>query len=811
MNSKITNVAGKGSAIVVPDEVVHGEFKSEEFEDNFIGRVAFAIFRWRLPALIMGILATLFFIYTSTNLQLSSGFTKMIPANHEYMKTFSDYSEIFGGADQVLLAIQVKEGDIYENDIIEIVRNVTEEMFYIKGVERSSLTSLVTPNVRYNEVVEEGFKSGNLVSGDFSGTPKELEQIRSNVMKSDWVGRIVADDFTATMVVATLLPTEPGTDKPLDLRRVGAQLEDIRQKFEGDRVSIHILGFAKSSSDIADGAVGVLVFFGLAFVITALLLYWYCGSLMLTAWTLIASMIPVVWLLGILPLIGLGLDPMSILVPFLVFAIGVSHAVQMTNAWKLETLHGFDGVTASRNCFMKLFIPGCTALAATAVGFMVIGLVDIQVVRELALTSTLGVSLMILTNKILLPILLSYMTFSTNELAKFKGHETDGNAIWESLGFLITRKGAIAPIVIALCLTGFAIWKAQDLKIGDMGEGVPELRADSRYNQDVELITSRFAIGVDLLQVIVELKGGDSPCVRRDVMEKIEKFDFLMRQTEGVAAVRSLPSFIGNVTQDFAEGWYKWRTLPETTPQIAQGIGMATRLGNEYRNSTCDALPISIYTTDHQATTISHIMDVIKAFKAEHDTDDLVFRLASGNVGVMAATNEVVSDSESLVNLAVFVAVGVLCLITFRSVTISIAVVLPVALVTLLCNAIMAMMGIGVKVNTLPVIAIAVGLGVDYGIYMFERVKHEMAERGHNLRDAFVLALKARATASVFTAVTMSISVFTWSMSALKFQADMGLLLAFMFLVNVFGAILLAPAFAAFLVVDKNKQKTSKS
>ena len=810
MNSKITNVAGKGGEIVVHDEVVHGEFKPEEFENNFVGRLAFAIFRWRLPALIVGVLATILFIYTSTNLKLSSGFSKMIPANHEYMKTFSDYSEIFGGADQVLLAIQVKEGDIYQNDIIDIVRKVTEEVFYIDGVERSSLTSLVTPNVRYNEVVEEGFKSGNLVPGDFSGTPEELAAVRGNVLKSDWVGRIVANDFTSTMVIATLLPTEPGTDQPLDLRRVGAQLEDIREKFDGDRVSIHILGFAKSSSDIADGAAGVLVFFGLAFVITALLLYWYCGSIMLTAWTLIASMIPVVWLLGILPLIGLGLDPMSILVPFLVFAIGVSHAVQMTNAWKLETLHGFDGVTASRNCFMKLFVPGCTALAATAVGFMVIGLVDIQVVRELALTSTLGVSLMILTNKILLPILLSYMTFSPSEMVKFKGHETDGSAIWESLGCLVTRKGAILPIAIALGLTVFAVWKAQDLKIGDMGKGVPELRADSRYNQDVELITSRFAIGVDLLQVIVELKGGNSPCVRRDAMQEIEKFDFLMRQTEGVAAVRSLPSFIGNVTQQFAEGWYKWRMLPETTPQIAQGIGMATRLGNEYRNSTCDALPISIYTTDHQATTISHIIDVIKEFKAEHDTEDMVFRLASGNVGVMAATNEVVSKSELLVNSAVFAAVGLLCLITFRSVTISICVVLPVALVTLLCNAIMAMMGIGVKVNTLPVIAIAVGLGVDYGIYMFERVKHEMSERGHNLHDAFVLALKARATASVFTAVTMSISVFTWSMSALKFQADMGLLLAFMFLVNVFGAILLAPAFAAFLVVDKSKQKTSQ-
>ena len=125
---------------------------------------------------------------------------------------------------------------------------------------------------------------------------------------------------------------------------------------------------------------------------------------------------------------------------------------------------------------------------------------------------------------------------------------------------------------------------------------------------------------------------------------------------------------------------------------------------------------------------------------------------------------------------------------------------IPLALVTLLCNAIMALLGIGVKVNTLPVIAIAVGVGVDYGIYLFERIRHEMRERGLDLQAAFVEALKQRGTASLFTAVTMTVSVATWVLSPLKFQADMGVLLAFMFLVNVFAAILLLPAVAAFLV-----------
>jgi predicted RND superfamily exporter protein len=779
---------------------IHGEFVPSEFASGFIGRCGWFIFHWRLPILLAGIVITLVLGFFAIRLQVTAGFSKMVPLNHEFMRTFRDYQSEFGGANNVLVAIKVKQGDIFDKEVLQTVKQITDDVFYIKGVERSSLLSISTPNARYNEVVEEGFKSGNLMPGDFVGRPDQIALVRDNVLKSDLVGRIVSADMTATMVVATLQERDPDTGQRLDFRAVGADLEKVRAKYEGERVSVHIIGFAKSIADIADGASHVLVFFVGAFFVTALLLYWYCRSAMLTASTLVAATVPVIWLLGLLPLMGLGLDPMSILVPFLIFAIGVSHAVQMTNAWKLETLAGADGVTASRNCFLKLFVPGATALLANALGFMVIAVVDIEIVRELAFTATIGVTVMIVTNKVLLPILLSYMRISSASAAKLRGKETAGAWLWTRLGLLATRRGALLPIGISLLLVVGATLEVRHLLIGDASKGVPELRAESRYNRDVKLITSQFAIGVDLLQVIAEMKGDNSPCLSRDVQDKLEKFDFEMRQLGGVAAVRSLSSFISAVTQDFAEGWVKWRMLPETKEQIAQAVGFATRFGNEYRNSKCNAIPVSLYTADHKATTIAAVVDQIRRFKAENDDDSLTFRLASGNVGVMAATNEVVKHADAIVNLTLFGAVTLLCLVTFRSVAITLCIVIPLALVTLLCNAVMSLLGIGVKVNTLPVIAISVGVGVDYGIYLFERIRHEMNERGHSLREAFVEALKQRGTASLFTAVTMTVSVLTWVFSPLKFQADMGILLAFMFLINVFAAILLLPALAAFLV-----------
>ena len=773
---------------------------------DWLVKLSEGIFRSRKVLLVVLVLITVVLAVLASQLRVQAGFTKMIPLNHPYMSTFLQYQQDFGGANKIVVVLKNQKGDIYDKAFMENLRLVTEEVFYIKGVERSSVTSLFTPNVRFNEVVEDGFRGGNIISADFAGTPEQLDQVRENLMKSDWVGRIVANDQTAAMVVATLQDNDPDTGKRLDLQAVAKTLEGIRAKYETETTTVHIIGFAKAMGDIADGAVGVLVFFGVAFLITAFLLHRYSGSFRLTALVLLCSMVAIVWLLGLLPVFGLGLDPMSILVPFLIFAIGVSHGVQMINGWILETLHGADGVTASTRAFQRLFVPGAVAMISDGFGFMAIALVDIEIVRELAFTATIGVTVMIVTNGVLLPTLLSYLKFTPERASKLAGKETAADWLWERLGPLATRRVAWVPILIGVGLLAFGIVQSRNLHVGDLGKGVPELKEDARYNQDVEMIVSHFSLGVDNLQVIAEAPAAtdeDSPCVDREVMEKVEDFEFQMRQVEGVAMVRSLSGFVKNMTQMFAETYSKWRMLPESRAQIAQGVGYATRLGNEFMDSRCTAMPINIYTVDHQATTIEHVVDRIKAFKeAGGDTDKVTFRLASGNVGVMAATNEAVEAASSWVNITVFAAVLFICLLAFRSVKLTLCVVLPLALVTLLCTAFMAMLKIGLKVNTLPVVALGVGVGVDFGIYLFDRIKHEMQDRGRSLKDAYVEALKQRGTASVFTAVTMTISVGTWYFSALKFQADMGILLAFMFLVNLFGAILLAPAIAAYIIKD---------
>jgi predicted RND superfamily exporter protein len=670
------------------------------------------------------------------------------------------------------------------------------------------VTSLFTPNVRFIEVVEDGFAGGNVIPADFAGTAEDLEVVRANVLKSGRVGRLVSNDFKGALVSAELLEIDPSTGVRLDYSVVAGKLEEIRSRHQRDGVTVHIIGFAKAVGDITEGAKGVLLFFVVAFVITAVLLYFYAGSAKLTAVALVCAMIPVVWLLGLLPLLGFGIDPMSILVPFLIFSIGVSHAVQMTHAWQLEVIGGADGLTAAHKSFLKLFMPGAMALLANALGFMVILYIEIDMVRELAITASLGVALMIVTNKMLLTILLSWMDLSPAERQRSAGRKHSGDWLWKWLRRCAAPRPALFVLVAAAVLLALGTWQSRDLRTGDLGKGIPELHDDSRYNRDTAVIVDSFSIGVDVLSVIAQSRNVNGACTDFSIMDTLDRFESTMRNVHGVQGVLSLPGMAKTVNAGWNEGNPRWRVLSRDPSVLAQSV-TPIDTSSGLLDTDCNAMQIMIFTRDHEGSTIAHVVDEVKKFIAANPSENLELKLASGNVGVMVATNEAVDAAEVTMLLLLFVSISLLCLIEFRSWRATLCIILPLAIVAVLCNALMAILDIGLKVSTLPVIALGVGVGVDYGIYLYERMANEL-QKGVGLPAAFLEALRQRGTAIGFTAATMAIGVGTWAFSALKFQADMGILLAFMFIVNMLGAILLLPALAAFLVVvpGRRRQKT---
>jgi predicted RND superfamily exporter protein len=754
------------------------------------GKTLFALI---LFTLVMGVFAA--------QLRMSAGFDKQLPQGHEYIRTFHEYRDLVFGANRIVVVVHAKHGDMWNAAFLKKLNEVTQAVMFLPGIDRRTVASLWTPTTRVLEITEEGFMAEDVIGGNITPdalNPEKIARIKRNVVVGGYIGQLVATDNSSAMVVADLLEYDPVTKKSLDYLDLSEKLEQaVRQKLETPEFDIQIIGFAKQIGDIADGATSVLRFFLLAFMLTAAAVYMYSRSWVLTVLPLACSLASVVWQFGTLRLLGYGLDPLAILVPFLVFAIGVSHGVQQINYISKEICAGVDTMTAARRSFTGLLIPGTMALVTAFVGFATLTLIPIPMIRELGITASIGVAYKIVTNLVMLPVAASYFSFDEGYVARVN-RLRDRRA--RAMGLLAriaeTRNAAIATLFCA-ALFAVAYFQSQGRQIGNLQPGAPELHADSRYNRDAADIASKFDLGLDVLSVVVESpKDG---CYDYATMEYINQFSWQTMNLPGVLSVASAALLAKQAFSGFNEGNPKWTALPHDPKSLANAISMAPE-GSGLWNTGCTVLPVHLYLADHKATTIKAVISAVKAFSVQEPSDRVKLRLASGNVGVQAATNEVLEAAELPMMLYVYLTIVVLVFVTYRDWRAMIACCLPLTLATFLGYWFMKELKIGLTVATLPVMVLAVGIGVDYAFYIYNRLQIYLAQ-GSDIVTSFKQALLETGIATIFTALTLSVGVATWSFSELKFQADMGLLLTFMFMINMLMAMTFLPALAVMIDV----------
>mgnify|MGYP000100181551 CR=1 FL=1 len=754
--------------------------------------------------LVVGLFAllTLGLIWQASQIRPDASFVKMIPSDHPYVNNFLQYRDDLAGlGNSVRISVEATDGDILSAEFQDTLRQVTDEVFFIPGVDRSALKSIWTPNVRWTEVTEEGFVGGPVIPQTYDGSPDSLEQVRINILRSGQVGRLVANDFKSAIIQVPLFDRHPQTGEKLDYQQFSHQLEAlIRDKYERAGVAVHITGFAKIVGDLIDGAKQVALFFAIAFVVTLVLLYLYSGSVTGTLIPLACSVIAVIWQLGLLNLLGYGLDPYSMLVPFLVFAIAVSHGVQIVNTITLESAQGADRRLAAQRAFRAIFIPGLIALLSDGIGFVTLRVIEIEVIQDLAVAASVGVAVIILTNLLLLPVLMSYAGVGQRAINRARNSFDREHSYWSVLTVFTRRRGAASALVVAggLAVVGFAL--SSDLKIGDLDTGAPELRADSRYNLDNTFITENYSTSSDTFVVMV--KTGEEQCSSFETLTLVDQFQHSLKNVAGVQSSISLADVSERVTAGLNEGSLKWRSVSRNQMVINASLAYVPA---GLMNASCSLLPVIIFLDDHRADTLLRVTAAIEAFAGEHNSEHVQFLMAAGNAGFEAATNEVISVAQYEMLFWVYGVVSLLCLLTFRSIKTVICIIAPLALTSLLCQALMAQLGIGVKVATLPVIALGVGIGVDYGIYIYSKLNTYLVQ-GYSLPDAYLETLKSTGKSVAFTGLTLAIGVVLWVFSPIRFQADMGVLLTFMFIWNMLGALILLPALAC-LLHSKEKER----
>ncbi|WP_152206378.1 efflux RND transporter permease subunit [Marinobacter changyiensis] len=763
--------------------------------EPFLERI---IFNNRAIILIAFLFLTLFLGYNAIKIQPDASFERMIPLEHPYIVNMLDHrDDLENLGNFVRIAVEVKEGDIFTQEYMDTLKQITDEVFYLSGVDRSGLKSLWTANVRWVEVTEQGFQGGTVIPDTYDGSRESLEALRQNILRSSEVGRLVADNFKSTIVYAPLYETDPGTGKPLDYASFSRALEEkIRAKYEAQNpnIDIHIVGFAKKVGDLIEGIGSIAWFAGITILLTTVLLFWYSRCIAGTLVPVFSSIVAVFWQLGILKLLGYGLDPYSVLVPFLVFAIGISHGVQVVNAMAVEAAKGFDPITAARLAFRALYIPGMLALISDAFGFLTLLFIQIDVIKDLAVAAGVGVAIVIVTNLVLHPLIMSYIGITKGGIRHVQNHGEKQDRKWRLMSYFAHPGVAPVSLLIAVVGLGVGLYFKQDLKVGDLDQGAPELRADSRYNLDNAFIIDNYSTSADVLVVMV--KTPVEQCTQYNVLRAMDQLQWELQNTPGVQSSVSLADVSKAVTKALNEGNWKWYEISRNQTIINASIREAPA---GLINTNCSLTPVLVFLEDHKAETLDSAVDRVEEFAQKHSNEEHTFLLAAGNAGVEAATNDVISGAKNMMLVFVYGVVSLLCFLTFRSIRAVACIVIPLGLTSILCEAIMAVSGIGIKVATLPVIALGVGIGVDYGIYIYSKLERFILE-GKSLQEAYFETLRSTGKAVVFTGVTLGLGVVTWIFSPIKFQADMGFLLFFMFLWNMIGAIWLLPALARFLL-----------
>jgi predicted RND superfamily exporter protein len=755
--------------------------------------------------IILGIclVSTLFFAFQMSFTKLNASFNEMIPRDQPFIVNyFKHYDDLQAQGNALRVVVTANQGTIIDRQYMATLQKLNDQIFLLPGVDRPFMTSLWTSSTRWLAVTSDGLVSGPVVDQNYDGSPAMLNVLRQNIQRAGLVGQMVSSDFKSSVIYVPLMETDYLTGKPLNYGELARDLNKIRREYAGQGVTLHIVGFAMVVGDMINGITEILIFFGVSVLIATCALFWYTRCVRSTALVVTASLVAVIWQMGCLHLLGYNLTPYSVLVPFLVFAIGMSHGAQKMNGVMQDIGRGTHPLVAARYTFRRLFLAGLAALTCDAASFAVLMTIDIAAIRQLALIASLGVGILIFTNLIMLPMLLSYTGVSRAAAVRsLRSEAAAGDArvshpLWNFLDLFTQRRYAIVAVTVALVLgaVGWAI--GRNVQVGDLNQGAPELRQSATYNRDNAYILTHYQTGSDVLVVMVDTPKTE--CTTIDVVTNLNDLEWQLDQMPEVQSTYSLGSFAQMATMLVTENSPKWYAVVPDQTSIEDFEAFVPR---SLTNLDCNFLPLYVYLKDHKAATLTAVIQKIQSFINNPANQDpgFHFSLAGGNAGIAAATNIVIANANSQMLYLVYAAVIIFCFITFRSWRAVLCAVLPLILTSVLAQALMVVLGIGIKVATLPVIALGVGIGVDYALYVLSIVMKQL-RAGATLSQAYHRTLLFTGKVVLLTGFTLAAGVVTWVFAPIKFQADMGLLLAFMFLLNMLGAMILLPSLAYFLL-----------
>ena len=765
--------------------------------------------------------ATLVFASFAVQLDLVTRFDEQLPENHPFIQVHKTYAPTFGGANTIMLMLEVQEGSIFNQATLTKIFNMTQALERVYGVNNELVNSIAHRTNRRVIMKSGGMQEVEPVMERAPETEAEVERIRRIVHSSrNLYGVLVSLDEKAALLNATFI------EQRLDYRRLFEEVRrSVVEPYEDDNTRIHMAGQPALYGWVYFYAKQVYVIFLATTVLLWLLLYWYFHDVRGALRPTLTGVISAIWGLGFIKMIGFSLDPLTLVIPFFITARAVSHSVQMHERYYEEYRKAKGqkepAIIAS---FAELFVPTLSGILTDALGLLVILFVPIVLLQKLAISAAVWILAITVSELLLNPIVYHYLREPDIRVVERRENGLFKRTIATAANFLVSPAGKGLTLASWAIVLGVSVYFWQNLVIGDPTAATPLLYRDSPHNAAHARIQDTLG-GVEQLMVVVERKEPEKKEEAEDASKSLSVLDRFRQQSEepSLATPEVLPwieQFQRALERDPAVGLSfsfvdilsvvngaiheqepKWEVLPRRTSEVRLLLASyffgtsfqesAQVIDHQYRSA-----PIRFFLTDHQGETIRRVIQRARDYIDAHPSDVAQFRLAGGPIGVLAAANEELLRNDILVNILGFGTIFLVLVITYRSVMAGVYMIIPLLVANAVINAYMGARDIGINIHTLPVVTVGVGFGIDYALYIVSRIIEEH-RLGRGLDDAVRTALATSGKAVTFTALTMILGTLFWTMSSLRFSAEMGLLLALWMGVSFLATMTLLPVLVA--------------
>ena len=756
----------------------------------------------RLGAAIAVILVTVFFAWEVKHLDISTRFSDLYPRNHPYIKTFEKYPA-FGSPFTISLVIEVKKGTIYNPKTLQKIQEATRLVDLISGVDHDQILSIASRKVKHVEATIGGIQAANLLVEQVPKTPEEIAKLREKVRATGGVmGSLVSFQEDAALVQATFI--ERLTNYDVIFNDVNA----IIKKLQDSDHEIHAAGHPMLTGWVYHYQKEMYVIFALGLLAMGFFLVLHFRNIAGVVTPLVVAAVSAVWGFGFAGVLGYNLDPLIIVVPVLLVARALSHSVQMCERYFEIYSDTGDVRKASVESLVSLFPPGVVGIICDAAGLFIIAIAPIRLIEKLAYVCGLWSLSLVITAMVLTFLLLSYLPPPSNAQKIVLSTDRKEGFLYRIFRFIAlfssNPRWSIATCVFFLVVTAASGWWAFNRSIGDVNPGTPLLWPDSPYNTAIRKINQRFA-GFDVLQVVVE---GKPESIKTSAgLNLMQSFQRYMELDSEVGATFSFADQVSQVNRLFHGGLPKWSVIPDKDGDSAMifQLSMTGASPGDFDrlfNKNFSAGNVTVWYKDHRGETVERALHRAANFMHVNRNDaseNLQIRLAAGTIGLLGALNETIGRLEILTVVLISLVIFGVTSFIYRSFTAGLLLTVISNTAYLMTSAIMYRLEIGLDVNTLPIGAVGMGIGIDYNIYLMSRMCEEY-RINPDYSKLIPASIFTTGKAIFFTATTMVVGIILWYfMSSLRFQAEMGLLLSAVMMAHVILALFFQSAFMMIL------------